>query len=263
MNFQMCAFRKFFVLLVFTVFCANIFAFQCLENPKSTHNELNISYNSHYDVIEVNPKIINNLFTVKKDKYHYNVFYGLNLFVQAPNDLRGHYAVHDMFGIIGINFTYAISEKWQVNFLPLYHESSHYLDGLLKSPSRPDSLKNTFTDEELDGISQECVILNFGYKASEKIAYYFGGGYYYHTTGRELNYFLRTATDYNFYKKFWLSGDLSYIDEDYGNSLGISSSVTYKIGNGRVGLFYSNKKGLGRDYKHYQEKVGLKVIYAP
>ncbi len=263
MNFPKFAYKKHLLFFVLLVGSANIFAYQCLENPKSTYNDLNISYNAYYDVIEVNPKVINNLFTVKKDKCLYNVFYGLNLFIQAPSDLRGHYALNDLYGIIGINFTYAISEKWQVNFLPLYHESCHYLDGLLKSPSRADSLKNKFTDEELEGISHECVILNFGYKPTEKITCYFGGGYYYHATGRDLKFFLRTATDYNFFQKFCFSGELAYIDEDYENSINGSTSLTYKIGNARLGIFYSKQKSSGRDYKEYQEKTGLKIVYAP
>jgi len=192
---------KFFTLFIAAFLFVNLGAIQSVQHPKSTVSELNISKNAHYEVTE------------ETDKGTYSAFYGINLFVQAPSNLRGHYAVHDLYGIIGVNYAYQISERWQIDFSPIYHESSHYLDGLLKSPTRADSLKNKFTDAELDGISQECAMLNLTWQLSENFACLLGGGYYYHSTGREINYFLHTAANYDFYKNFCFSGNVSYIDE--------------------------------------------------
>ena len=134
---------------------------------------------------------------------------------------------------------------------------------MLKSPSRADSLKNKFTNEELDGISYECVILYLSWKISKKLAYYFGGGYYYHTTGRDLIFFLHTATEYNFYKNFCFAGDFSYINESYENSFGINTFLGYNLKKSKIGISFERQKGLGRDYKVYQTKIGFQIVYVP
>ena len=51
-------------------------------------------------------------------KHIFNLFYGINLFIQAPINLRGHYVLHDMYGIIGLNYAYKINKKFQMNFIP-------------------------------------------------------------------------------------------------------------------------------------------------
>lgn len=255
---------KLFGFLLILLIPTELFAYQALENPKSSLSTLTISWNDHYEALELKTKFITNALRIEKEDYNLDVFYGVTLFTQAPDDLTGHYAVHDLIGIIGARINYKINSTYKLQISPLYHESSHYADGLLKTPRRDKDQKDEFTENELENISNDCAIIDLEFTPNNKFNLLGGGGYYYNTTsGRRINYFLHLAPEYNFWKDFYLATDLSYISENVGNTFGINSFLGYRFENVSIGIHFERQRGLGRDFQNMQSKYGVKLVYTP
>ena len=252
-------------LLFFSVascFAAEVFQ---IENPKYPITKVGVRYNRFYDVLELENKFVQRMFKISKGKKNLEFFVGVNLHTQAPKDLKGHYAVIDMFGIIGFVSKFDLTPRVKLWFYPLYHESSHYTDGLLRAPARDPDWKNKMSDEEIAGVSQESAILDLFWQANPNLDIFFGGGYYYHTTSRVLNSFVHLGNNYfvGRAKRLFFATDFGFTDEEIGASFSTNVSVGYDIKIVKLLVGFERQRGLGKDFRNIQNKVGVEVIYAP
>jgi len=259
--------KKIIILLIFVLIFLSVFAIEVanLQNPKALMSKTGVSYNEFYGVLEIENKLSNNFYFINNDKINFGLFFGATLFTQAPDDLLGHYAVMNIFGMISFFSEFQINEKIDLIIYPLYHESSHYTDGLLKSPSRTDGMKNSFTREEMEGISQECVGFDIRHKKGGLNLYY-GAGYYYHSTSRSLKWHSHIAEDYYFSidnLPLVVASDFAIISEKNGISYPVNIGFGLSYKNYKILLKFERQRGLGRDYRNLQKKIGVEVIFVP
>ncbi len=260
--------KKLVLISLFVFIFVNSFAFltNSIENPKSLIDKIGVRYNYFYEVLELENKFILDCFLIKTQNINLGFYTGINLHTQAPGDLRGHYALYDIFGIIGFYSEYRLWEKYIFTLHPLYHESSHYSDGILKAPSREDESTTEFTDQELEGVSQECIIAEIEYKADNKTSLYIGGGYYYHSTSRHLEYFVHCGEDINFSLgaiPLILSSDLGIIKEEIDLSYTVNLGFGLSYEKRKYLLSFERQRGLGKDYRNIQNKFGIEVVFVP
>lgn len=258
----------FFILTLFFIFANILFSSESqIENPKNPITKLGVRYNDFYNVLEIENKLIFDVFKIKRNRFNLTLFSGVNLHTQAPEDLRGHYAVYDLFGIIGFVSKIDISQKMKLKFYPLYHESAHFTDGLLTSPNRDKYWLEKMTEEELDGVSQEAVILDFSYFYNKQLTLFYGGGYYYHTTSRDLDYFLHLGNNYFFdsfnigSSELFYSSYFGYLQEEIGDSYSVNLGLGYTFKKAKLLINFERQRGLGKDYRAIQNKYGIEVIY--